>query len=168
MSEPSEPILDTRAFEESRHAPRATVDTYASELTLEVGQGVEPVMWMRWHYAVGGEGNGTIERRSWDGLDIRRIFNELADEWRRETALESFVVRKVMHFSYQSIIGLGPAVVPLLLEALAREPQDWFWALAAIAREDVAEGADNFEDAAAAWLAWGKGLHRGLPVASSA
>jgi hypothetical protein len=124
-------------------------------------------MWIRWHYTLTDEG-GCVERRSWDGIDIRRVFNELAEEWRRETALESFVTRKVMHFSYQSIIGLGPAVVPLLLESLAQEPRDWFWALAAIAREDAAEGTDNFEDAAMAWLEWGKGLRRGLPVANSA
>lgn len=164
MSNAAEPLLGTRASEDG---PKATLDTYTRELTLEVGQGAEPLMWMKWHYTVGGEGHGTVERRSWDGVDIRRVFNELAEDWRRETALESFVVRKVMHFSYQSIIGLGPAVVPLLLESLAQEPQDWFWALAAIAREDVAEGVDSFDDAAAAWLAWGKGLRRGLPVASS-
>jgi hypothetical protein len=124
-------------------------------------------MWLRWHYTLTGEG-GSVERRSWEGIDIRRVFNELAEEWRRETALESFVTRKVMHFSYQSIIGLGPAVVPLLLESLAREPRDWFWALAAIAREDAAEGTETFEDAAMAWLEWGGASPRGLPVASVA
>ena len=69
---------------------------------------------------------------------------------------QSFVTSKVIHFAYQSIIGLGPAVVPVLLESLVEQPQDWFWALAAIAREDAAEGIDNMEDAARAWLEWGK------------
>lgn len=163
-----EPALsDGITHEDVTDTPKATLDIYTRELALEVGVGAEQSMWLKWHYTLTDEG-GSVERRSWDGIDIRRIFNELAEEWRRETALESFVTRKVMHFSYQSIIGLGPAVVPLLLESLAQEPRDWFWALAAIARGDAAEGADNFEDAARAWLEWGaRGMRGGLPVATS-
>lgn len=168
MTNPSlEPVLYREtAHGENADAPKATLDAYTRELSLEVGAGAGQSIWLKWHYTLTDEG-GSVERRSWDGIDIRRIFKELADQWRRETALEAFVTRKVMHFSYQSIIGLGPAVVPLLLESLAQEPRDWFWALAAIAREDAAEGADNFEDAAMAWLEWGKGQRRGLPVANS-
>ncbi len=163
-----EPALRGKgAHEGVTGSPKAALDAYASELALEVRAGAERSVWLKWHYTLTDEG-GSIERRSWDGIDIRRVFNNLVEEWRRETALESFATRKVMHFSYQSIIGLGPAVVPLLLESLAQEPRDWFWALAAIAREDAAEGADNFEDAATAWLEWGsRGMRKGLPVATS-
>jgi hypothetical protein len=33
---------------------------------------------------------------------------------------------------------------------------NWFYALKYMAGEDVAEGTDNFEDARAAWLEWGR------------
>jgi len=169
MTSPSkEPAVAERATNaEPADMPKATLERYKrGELALEVDAGEAKPMWLRWHYAVTDEGGSSVERRSWDGMDIRRVFNELAERWRTETALESFVTRKVMNFSYQSIIGLGPAVVPLLLESLAEEPQDWFWALAAIAREDAAEGADSFEDAARAWLEWGRGMRKALPVGS--
>ena len=151
--------------EAERHESKATADSYSRRsLTLEIGAGLES-MWVTWHYSLTTEG-GAIERHTWGGIDIRRVFNELASEWRRDTALESFINRKAMHFAYQSIIGLGPAAVPLLLESLAQEPRDWFWALAAIAREDPAEGIDNFDDAARAWLEWGR-TPKELPVAPS-
>lgn len=38
----------------------------------------------------------------------------------------------MMHPAYQQIIGMGPAVVPLLLNDLVRTRSHWFWALRAI------------------------------------
>jgi hypothetical protein len=166
MTSPSaEPPLHV-ASNELTDRPKATLERYTRELALEVGAGAETSMWVKWHYTLTDEG-GSVERRTWDGGDIRAVFNTLAEEWRNATALESFLVKKAMHFSYQCIIGLGPAVLPLLLESLAEEPRDWFWALAAITREDAAVGIENSDEAAKAWLEWGKGLRRGLPVGSS-
>jgi hypothetical protein len=159
------PVSNEPSGVEQTPIAKATVDSYARALTLEVGAGSSDSMWITWHYSLTDEG-GSIERRSWQSIDIRKVFNELVAEWRRDTALESFVTKKVMHFAYQSIIGLGPAVVPLLLESLAEEPRDWFWALAAISREDPAVGIDRFGDAARAWLQWGRGSKE-LPLAAS-
>jgi hypothetical protein len=61
-----------------------------------------------------------------------------------------------MHWAYQQIIGLGPAVIPFILEDLARKPDWWFWALAAITGEDVAEGEQTLDGAAERWLEWGR------------
>ena len=36
---------------------------------------------------------------------------------------------------YQRIIGMGLPVVPLILEELEREPDQWFWALEAITKK---------------------------------
>jgi hypothetical protein len=135
------------------------------QLAVEIDAGSGAPMQITWYYSATTEG-GKVEHRAWEGIDIRKVFNDLATEWRHETAAQSFVTSKVIHFAYQSIIGLGPAVVPLLLESLAEQPQDWFWALAAIAREDAAEGVDSMEEAARAWLEWGrrpKGLLLGKP-----
>jgi hypothetical protein len=83
-------------------------------------------------------------------------FQELVAQWHSETALESSVNRRVMNGAYQQIIGLGPDVLPLILAELEQETNDWFWALAAIAGEDPAEGAETPDSAAEAWLDWGR------------
>jgi hypothetical protein len=62
-----------------------------------------------------------------------------------------------MHLAYQQIIGLGPATTPLILRELEREPDDWFWALAAITGENpIPPGAERkLAEMRAAWLQWG-------------
>ena len=45
--------------------------------------------------------------------------------------------------SYQRIIGLGSAVVPLLLRELERQPDHWFWALKAITGADPVPAASR-------------------------
>lgn len=91
---------------------------------------------------------------------LARRFAELAEVWQRETALESFVSRKAMHPAYQRIIGLGPAVVPLILRELAERSGHWFWALNALTGVDPASGAATVPEAREAWLRWAR--ERGL------
>jgi hypothetical protein len=83
-------------------------------------------------------------------------FNELADRWRSETVLEASITRKAMHWAYQQIIAMGPDAVPWILGALEVDSGAWLWALAAIAGEDVAEGAETVDAAVEAWLEWGR------------
>ncbi len=63
-----------------------------------------------------------------------------------------------MHPAYQRIIGLGPAVIPLILADLARQPDHWFWALRALTGEDPvpAEARGRVKAMADAWLQWGR------------
>jgi hypothetical protein len=49
-----------------------------------------------------------------DSAEVARVFSELAQRWRRETAAHSVLQKKVLHPAYQRIIGLGPAVVPCM------------------------------------------------------
>jgi hypothetical protein len=90
--------------------------------------------------------------------DLERTFRELADTWRDDTRFLSSVPDRVMHPAYQRIIGLGPAVVPLLLHHLERQPTHWFWALKAITGEDpvAREDAGAIQKMADAWLEWGR------------
>ena len=88
--------------------------------------------------------------------DLEGRFVELAQRWQRETAMHSVLQKKVLHPSYQRIIGFGPAVVPLILRELRRGPAHWFWALNAITGEDPAPPHSNFDQAREAWLNWGK------------
>lgn len=89
---------------------------------------------------------------------VAQKFQELAQRWRSETAHLSSVTKQVMHPSYQRIIGLGPAVLPILLQELRRESGYWFWALNAITGEDPVRPEDlgNVPRMTEAWLNWGK------------
>lgn len=83
-------------------------------------------------------------------------FEQLADRWEAETALESVVTRKAMHAAYQRIIGMGNAAVPWILARLQRTPGQWFWALTAITGEDPASGQETVQGASTAWIQWGR------------
>jgi len=89
-------------------------------------------------------------------------FSTLAAEWKRDTVLLSSTSAITAHPAYQAIIALGPAVVPLLLQDLEREPTHWFEALQAITGEDPVPEQQRGRILAMteAWLAWGRS--RGL------
>ncbi len=89
---------------------------------------------------------------------LRELFNELAGDWRRETAIHSSITKKAMNRNYQRIIGLGHRVVPLILNELRRSPADWFWALSAITGQNPIspEDAGNLEKMTEAWLRLGR------------
>lgn len=96
---------------------------------------------------------------------IDEVFRDLANSWRNQTSLLSSVAKIAAHPAYQKIIGMGEDVVPLILSDLAQNgPDHWFWALAAITRENpITDGmAGNMEQMTEAWLTWGK--HRGYPI----
>jgi hypothetical protein len=88
---------------------------------------------------------------------IRARFQRLANEWKTDTRFLSSTTEIAMHASYQKIIGMGPAVVPLILQELSREPDQWFWALRAItdANPVKPESSGVIEAIAADWLRWG-------------
>jgi len=83
-------------------------------------------------------------------------FRQLAENWRRETAVHSSVHRIVLHPAYQRIIGMGPAVIPFILGELRERPGHWFWALHAITGEDPVTPGAAFGEAVDAWLNWGR------------
>lgn len=89
-------------------------------------------------------------------------FSTLAAEWKRDTVLLSSTSAITGHPAYRSIIALGPAVVPLLLRDLEREPLHWFEALQAITGDDPVSKQDYGRIPAMrdAWLGWGRS--RGL------
>ena len=59
---------------------------------------------------------------------------------------------------YQRIIGMGLPAVPLILEELQRDPDQWFWALEAITEEDPVqpEVIGKVRLMAQAWIEWGR------------
>ena len=93
---------------------------------------------------------------------LRARFDVLADEWTKATRFQSSSTEIAIHPAYQQIIGMGPAVLPLILDRLAHRTEHWFWALGAISGEDPVDPSDagKVDAMAEAWLRWGgaKGL----------
>ncbi len=86
------------------------------------------------------------------------MFSQLRDQWLRDTGHLSSMTARVIHPSYQRIIGIGRRVVPLLLSELKDRPAQWTWALRSITGEDPVTRGDrgNLRKEAAAWLNWGR------------
>jgi hypothetical protein len=92
----------------------------------------------------------------------RECFQRLAAEWKEQSRHMSNTAQMAMLRPYQKIIGMGFDAVPLILEELQREPDQWFWALEAITDENPVppEAAGKVCLMAQAWIDWGK--QRGL------
>ncbi|MEZ2247491.1 hypothetical protein [Microcoleus sp.] len=102
--------------------------------------------------------NATFSYPIWETAEIEETFLELAEQWRRETGMMSLVTKMSMHPAYQRIIGMGQAVVPLILRELEQEPDHWFWALQAItgANPVKSEQRGRLKQMAQAWIEWGR------------
>jgi hypothetical protein len=90
-------------------------------------------------------------------VDTVRRFERLAAEWKQQSRFLSNSAQIAMLPAYQRIVGMGPAVVPLILEELRRQPDQWFWALEAITEENpvAPELAGDIPAMTAAWVEWG-------------
>lgn len=92
------------------------------------------------------------------GHNLVGEFMRLKDQWRAETMYTSSSSDRIMNLSYQQIIGLGPAVLPLLLSEMVKEPDHWHWALRAItgANPVPPETHGKLSEIARAWIGWGR------------
>ena len=89
-------------------------------------------------------------------------FKKQEKKWIRETLYSSSLTDKYLHPSYARIIGMGLPVVPLILQSLEKEPNDWFYALRAITGANPVRSKDAgyMQKMSQAWLSWGR--KRGL------
>lgn len=94
--------------------------------------------------------------------DTRERFRRLAEEWKERSRYMSNTAQMAILRPYQQIIGMGWPAVPLILDELRREPDQWFWALESITDENPVppEASGKVLLMAQAWLQWGK--ERGL------
>ncbi|MBY0525469.1 MAG: hypothetical protein K2R98_18830 [Gemmataceae bacterium] len=85
-------------------------------------------------------------------------FARLKAAWLLQRQHESSTSKIVMLPPYQSIIGMGPDVVPMLLCELENSPDLWFWALRAITEANPVkpESRGDMNAMARAWVEWGK------------
>lgn len=100
-----------------------------------------------------------------DPVDLLEHFRKLAAQWKEQSRYLSNAAQMAMLKPYQTIIGMGAPVVPLILEELQREPDQWFWALESITQENPVppEAVGKVRAMAQAWIEWGK--QRGLVTA---
>jgi len=91
-------------------------------------------------------------------MSVPEQFRRLATEWKEKSRYLSNTAQMAMLKPYQQIIGLGMPVVPLILEELQREPNQWFWALEAITQQNpvAPEDEGRVRKMADAWIEWGK------------
>jgi hypothetical protein len=89
---------------------------------------------------------------------LEQTFRRLAAEWKKAVALQSSSRVRETHPAYQEIIGLGPAVAPLLLRDLEKNETHWFSALQRItgARPVPEDDAGNVPRMVEAWLRWAR------------
>ena len=92
------------------------------------------------------------------GETIEQHLRRLESIWEKETCVLSNPNLITGHWAFQEIIGMGQAVVPLLLSDLEREPHLWVWALPAITGENPVDPADggNIRKMSEAWVRWGR------------
>lgn len=83
-------------------------------------------------------------------------FRAHVSKWRKDTQHTSSVTKMISHPSYLRIIGMGREILPLLLKELDEHRDHWLVALKAITGEDPAPEGSNLNEAAEAWLAWGR------------
>ena len=88
----------------------------------------------------------------------RERFRRPAEEWKDQSRYLSNSAQMALLRPYQQIISMGLPVVPLILEELHREPDQWFWALEMITDENPvpAEAAGVVNLMAQAWVDWGR------------
>jgi hypothetical protein len=95
-----------------------------------------------------GEAAETVEQR----------FRRLEAIWKSETWFSSNPTEIIANPAFQEIIGMGEAVIPLMLRDLDKEPRLWVWALPRITgRNPVPAGSPgNISKMSEAWLRRGR------------
>jgi len=89
---------------------------------------------------------------------VEEKFRRLQERWKEETYAMSSLHDMFLNEAYQSIIGLGPAVLPYILRETNRNPDHWYWALRAITGESpVPDSLFGDVDAMSrCWVNWGR------------
>ena len=90
--------------------------------------------------------------------EVKKVFDQCFKQWKADERPTSIMLTRVAHPAYLRIISLGPPALPLILRALEKEPDPWFWALTAITGEDLTPKSHSFRFSklVEAWLQWGR------------
>ena len=88
----------------------------------------------------------------------RKRFDELADQWERDTVLLSSSTQAAKHPAHLEIVNMGEAAVPLILERMKSQGGHWFHALRDLTGADPVDFDDRgkIDAMQASWLEWGE------------
>jgi hypothetical protein len=137
---------------------------YAKNLPISLGSGeqtlyFDPFLTSQQESSFGGAGGWptfTFADTQTTNFTTAFRFGTLAAEWR--ITRDEFVsgISNFILPAYQQIIGLGPAVLPLIFAELEKQLDDWFWALRAITGENPVpeEHLGDLEAMRKDWLLW--------------
>lgn len=95
-------------------------------------------------------------------LTLEQRFQEQAEKWQRETQHLSSPAQRMMHPSYQAILGMGNEnrreVISLMIRDMQRYRRPWFWALSYLAQDNPVSQSDagKTDKMIQAWVDWGK------------
>jgi hypothetical protein len=101
-----------------------------------------------------------VSNESYRSLEDR--FLEQAQKWQMETGHLSSPTQRIMHPSYQAILGMGrdqrQEIIRLLIRDLQENRRAWFWALSYLAQDNPvsAEDAGKMDRMINAWVNWAK------------
>lgn len=97
-------------------------------------------------------------------VDIRQRFREQAEKWDRETAHMSSPLQKMMHPSYQAILGMSAEslqnkqdIIRFMLHDLKTNHREWSLALSYLTQHNPINPKDygRTDKINAAWIKWG-------------
>ncbi len=107
---------------------------------------------VRDHPALGGDVGAPAPSEH----ELTERFVALSREWLRDTAVLSSIRAKVAHPAYATILELGERAIPLVLGELKDRPAHWLAALKTLTGANPVSPGATFDEAAEAWLRWGK------------
>lgn len=93
---------------------------------------------------------------------LEKRFQQQADKWQQETQHLSSPSQRMMHPSYQAIMGMAndnrDEIVDLLLRDMQQNRREWFWALSYLTHENPIErkNAGRLDKMIEAWVRWGQ------------
>ncbi len=89
---------------------------------------------------------------------VEERFRRLEATWMEEVGHLSSFTAIVGHPAFREIVGMGEAVVPLMLRELDERPRLWVWALPEITGADpvLPEDGGKIAKMSEAWLHWGR------------
>ncbi len=87
---------------------------------------------------------------------VTKRFNELADEWRKQTSHLSSVFSMCTHPTYLAIMRMGPSIIRCILRDLETEADHWFFALELLTGKNPVPKDFNgtLDEQAQIWLDW--------------
>jgi len=139
---------------------KAKFDWNYSQIQERIGHDNNPDNLLFVKNAIGHK-HGVAERYRYRSLsmqtELESTFTYLVNQWREQNRGVSSTNQMSMHPAYQQIIGMGEAVIPLLLRELEKKSGQWFWALKSITRQDPvpSEHRGKVKEMIKAWLEWG-------------